>query len=50
MSWGKLLQPNLVLGNSILSLTSGIIQKNQIKGLVLDVDDTLVPIRDSNTS
>ncbi|NEP88817.1 MAG: YqeG family HAD IIIA-type phosphatase [Okeania sp. SIO2C2] len=50
MSWGKLLQPDLVLGNSILSLTSGIIQKNQIKGLVLDVDDTLVPIRDSNTS
>ena len=50
MSWGKLLQPDLVLGNSILSLTSGIIQKNQIKGLVLDVDETLVPIRDSDTS
>ncbi|NET45009.1 YqeG family HAD IIIA-type phosphatase [Okeania sp. SIO2B3] len=50
MSWGKLLQPDLVLGNSILSLTSGIIQKHQIKGLVLDVDDTLVPISDSNTS
>ncbi|NEO54451.1 MAG: YqeG family HAD IIIA-type phosphatase [Okeania sp. SIO3B5] len=50
MSLGKLLQPDLVLGNSILSLTSGIIQKHQIKGLVLDVDDTLVPISDSNTS
>ncbi|NEP83238.1 MAG: YqeG family HAD IIIA-type phosphatase [Okeania sp. SIO3C4] len=50
MSLGKLLQPDLVLGNSILSLTSGIIQKHQIQGLVLDVDDTLVPIRDSNTS
>ncbi|MDY7006195.1 MAG: YqeG family HAD IIIA-type phosphatase [Cyanobacteriota bacterium] len=50
MSWGKLLQPDLVLGNSILSLTSEIIQKHQIKGLVLDVDDTLVPITDSDTS
>jgi len=50
MSWGKLLQPDLVLGNSVLSLTSEIIQKHQIQGLVLDVDETLVSIRDSQAS
>ena len=50
MSWGKLLQPDLVLGDSVLSLTSEIIQKYQIQGLVLDVDETLVPIHHSQTS
>ncbi len=50
MSWGKLLQPDLVLGDSVLSLTLEIIKKNQIQGLVLDVDETLVSIRDSDTS
>ncbi|MGK7918918.1 MAG: YqeG family HAD IIIA-type phosphatase [Trichodesmium sp.] len=50
MSWGKLLQPDLILGDSVLSLTLEIIQKYEIKGLVLDVDETLVPIRDSDTS
>lgn len=50
MSWGKLLQPDLVLGKTVLSLTSEIIQQNNIKGLVLDVDETLVPISDSQAS
>ncbi|MDJ0554602.1 MAG: YqeG family HAD IIIA-type phosphatase [Microcoleaceae cyanobacterium MO_207.B10] len=50
MSWGKLLQPDLVLGKTILSLTSEIIQQNNIQGLVLDVDETLVPISDSQAS
>ena len=50
MSWGKLLQPDLVLGKTILSLTPDIIQKNNIKGLVLDVDETLVPISDRQAS
>ncbi|MCL2933369.1 MAG: YqeG family HAD IIIA-type phosphatase [Trichodesmium sp. MAG_R03] len=50
MSWGKLLQPNLVLGGSVLSLTSEILQKYQIQGLVLDVDETLVPIHHTQTS
>ncbi len=50
MSWGKLLQPDLVLGDSVLSLTLEMIKKNQIQGLVLDVDETLVSIRDSDTS
>ena len=44
MSWGKLLQPDLILGNSILSLTPEVLQRQNLKGLVLDVDDTLVPI------
>ncbi|MEB3342792.1 YqeG family HAD IIIA-type phosphatase [Okeania sp.] len=46
----KLLQPDLVLGNSVLSLTSEILQKYQIQGLVLDVDETIVSIRDSQAS
>jgi uncharacterized protein len=44
MSWGKLLQPDLVLGHSILALTPELLERHHIKGLVLDVDDTLVPI------
>jgi HAD superfamily phosphatase (TIGR01668 family) len=44
MSWGKLLQPDLFLGGSILSLTSEALQQQGLKGLVLDVDETLVPI------
>ncbi len=44
MSWGKLLQPDLVLGGSVLSLTPDILRDRNITGLVLDVDDTLVPV------
>lgn len=44
MSWGKLLQPDLVLGEPILSLTPEILRRNNLKGLVLDVDETLVPM------
>ncbi|WP_293128038.1 YqeG family HAD IIIA-type phosphatase [Microcoleus sp. bin38.metabat.b11b12b14.051] len=50
MTWGKLLQPDLVLGDSIVNLTSDILEKYQIKGLVLDVDETLVPITAMNAS
>jgi HAD superfamily phosphatase (TIGR01668 family) len=45
MSWGKLLQPDLVLGDSILSLSLEMLEYHNIKGVVLDVDDTLVPFR-----
>ena len=45
MSWGKLLQPDLVLGDSILRLTPEVLQQHQLKGLVLDVDETLVPLK-----
>jgi hypothetical protein len=44
MSWRNLLQPDLILGNSILSLTPDILEKHNLKGLVLDVDETLVPM------
>ncbi|NJR65732.1 MAG: YqeG family HAD IIIA-type phosphatase, partial [Leptolyngbyaceae cyanobacterium CRU_2_3] len=44
MSWGKLLQPDLILGNSVLSITPEILQQHDLQGLVLDVDETLVPI------
>jgi HAD superfamily phosphatase (TIGR01668 family) len=43
MSWGKLLQPDLVLGGPILGLTPDVLQTYHLEGLVLDVDDTLVP-------
>jgi uncharacterized protein len=44
MSLFPLLQPDLVLGSSILDLTPAILARHQIEGLVLDVDDTIVPI------
>jgi HAD superfamily phosphatase (TIGR01668 family) len=50
MSWGKLLQPDLVLGGSIVDLTPHILEENQIRGLVLDVDETLLPITAANVS
>lgn len=43
MSKTKLLQPDLVLGDTILGLTPEILTHYHIKGLVLDVDETLVP-------
>ena len=44
MSLFPLLQPDLVLGSSVLNLTPGLLAQHQIKGLVLDVDDTIVSI------
>lgn len=44
------LQPDLILGGSILSLTPDILQQYQLKGLVLDVDETLVPLRATQAS
>lgn len=44
MSWGKLLQPDLVLGGSVLHLSPDVIVENKLQGLVLDVDETLVPM------
>jgi uncharacterized protein len=43
MTWNNLLQPDLILEGSVLNLTPNIIQKYGLKGLVLDVDETLVP-------
>ncbi|NJN85742.1 MAG: YqeG family HAD IIIA-type phosphatase [Leptolyngbyaceae cyanobacterium SL_7_1] len=50
MSWGKLLQPDLVLGDSILHLTPALLVHHNLKGLVLDVDETLVPFSMAQTS
>jgi len=44
MSWGKLLQPDLVLGGPIVGLTAEQLTQNNLRGMVLDVDETLVPI------
>lgn len=41
----SLLQPNLVLKGSILELTPEILEHYGLKGLVLDVDETLIPTR-----
>lgn len=44
MIGNKFLQPDLILEGSVLNLTSEIIADYGLKGLVLDVDETLVPI------
>jgi uncharacterized protein len=44
LSWSTLLQPDLILGDSILELTPELLQGYGLKGLVLDVDETLVPV------
>ena len=44
MTWGKLLQPDIVLGETILALTPEILHQHNLKGLILDVDETLVPV------
>ncbi len=46
----KLLQPDLVLGNEVTSLTPELIKKHNLKGLVLDVDETLVPWNEKELS
>jgi hypothetical protein len=50
MSLGHLLQPNLILHGSVLKLTPAILRQHHLTGLVLDVDETLVPIRASEAS
>lgn len=50
MSWRNFLEPDLHLGNNILSLTPGMLQRYGLKGLILDVDETLVPTSMIHTS
>jgi HAD superfamily phosphatase (TIGR01668 family) len=50
MTWNNILQPDLILEGSVLNLTRDTIQQYGLKGLVLDVDDTLVPITVSAAS
>ncbi|GAB4366124.1 MAG: YqeG family HAD IIIA-type phosphatase [Elainellaceae cyanobacterium] len=44
MNWAKLLQPDLIVNGSILNLTPDVLQQHNLRGLVLDVDQTLVPV------
>ncbi len=50
MSKAIILQPDLVLGDVIIHLTPQLIQKHNLKGLILDVDETLVPWRTTQLS
>lgn len=50
MSWNELLQPDLFLEGSVLNLTPDILQQYHLKGLVLDVDETLVPVKATQAS
>lgn len=46
----SLLQPNLVLGGTIFDLTPQVLSEYEIDGLILDVDETLVPFRQKQAS
>ena len=50
MSMISLLQPNLVLGETIFDLTPQLLAEYNIEGLILDVDETLVPFKQKETS
>lgn len=49
-SWVSLLQPDLQLNESVLRLTPTLLDQHQLKGLVLDVDDTLVSSKAADVS
>ncbi|MEM9945263.1 MAG: YqeG family HAD IIIA-type phosphatase [Cyanobacteria bacterium P01_D01_bin.36] len=44
MSWVNFLQPDLILGQSVLGITPDLILAQGLKGLILDVDETIVPV------
>ncbi len=50
MSFSRLLQPDLVLNGSVLSICPDFLAQHNLKGLILDVDDTLVPLRQAETN
>ena len=50
MCWGALLQPDLVLGKTVVSLSPQMISKHRLEGLILDVDDTLISTRTREVS
>jgi HAD superfamily phosphatase (TIGR01668 family) len=49
MVWSSLLEPNLVLGGSVFDLSPDLMRRHNLKGLILDVDDTLVPLRQAES-
>lgn len=50
MLTASLLQPDLVIGGTIFNLTPQVLQKYRIEGLILDVDETLVPFKQQSAS
>lgn len=44
------MQPDLVLGSTFLGFTPEILERYQLQGLILDVDDTLVPLKNTELS
>ena len=44
MTRNYLLQPDLILGKSVLGITPELLVKKGLKGLILDVDETIVPV------
>jgi hypothetical protein len=50
MTRAKLLQPDLVLGKTIVDLSADLLDHHQLQGLVLDVDETLVPFKSNGVS
>jgi uncharacterized protein len=46
----KILQPDLILDGNVLSLTLERLKSHSIQGMVLDIDDTIVPIKTTDVS
>ncbi len=43
----SLLQPDLILGSNILQLTPNTLKHYQLRGLILDIDDTIISVKTS---
>ena len=50
MSARAILQPDLILEGPVVSLSPEIIDRYQLQGLILDVDETLVPLSEKDVS
>ncbi|MBR8831068.1 MAG: hypothetical protein N5P05_003774 [Chroococcopsis gigantea SAG 12.99] len=50
MTKAKILQPDLILGDTIVTLTPDILKFYNLRGLILDVDETLVPLQEKEAS
>lgn len=46
----NLLQPSLVLGKPVIYLNAEILKQHHLEGLILDVDETLVPLKSRQAS
>ena len=44
MTRAHLLQPDLILGKSVIGITPELLIQKGLKGLILDVDETIVPV------